>query len=130
MLNALVLLLALQFAGEALVARAGLPIPGMVVGLVLLLTILAARGRWLGAARAVPPGLDAAAKGLHDHLGLLFVPAGAGIVAHFGLLGVEGPALLLAVVAGTAATIGLVGRIALGVRRCAPTDSAVAHRRS
>lgn len=130
MLNALLLLLALQVTGDTLVALVGLPIPGMVIGLVLLLAILAARGRWLGAERAVPPGLDAAAKGLHDHLGLLFVPAGAGIVAHFGLLGVEGPALLLAVVVGTATTIGLVGRIALGIGRRSPADGAVARRQS
>ena len=113
---AFLILLALELAGDLLSAWLGLPVPGPVLGLALLLAVLAARGRRLGAEHAVPPGLNAAAKALHDHLGLLFVPAGAGLVAHLGLLGEQGPALLAAVVLGTAATVGLVGRMASGMR--------------
>ncbi len=65
MLNAVLALIALQLAGEFLVELAGFPVPGMVVGLLLLLGLLALRGRLLGAERAIPAGLDGVAKALH-----------------------------------------------------------------
>ncbi|MGA9014020.1 MAG: CidA/LrgA family protein [Acetobacteraceae bacterium] len=49
-----------------------LPIPGAVIAL-LLLSALTLRGRW-------PDVLGRMAKSLRDHFGLLFVPAGAGIL--------------------------------------------------
>src|SRR5690349_1574907 len=82
MLKAILALLALQFAGDVVAHLAALPVPGMIIGLLLLLALLAARGRQHGARRAVPDALDGAAGALHRHFGLLFVPAGAAIVAH------------------------------------------------
>jgi holin-like protein len=58
----------------------GVPIPGPVVGLVLLLVVLQIRrpGREAGVVRA--------ADGLLRHLQLLFIPAGVGIIQYFPLL--------------------------------------------
>lgn len=113
MLNAVLALIALQLAGEFLVELAGFPVPGMVVGL-LLLCLLALRGRLLGAERAIPAGLDGVAKALHGHLGLLFVPAGAGILAQAVPLAADGVAILVAVLLSTVATIAVTARLASG----------------
>jgi putative effector of murein hydrolase LrgA (UPF0299 family) len=112
MVQAFLLLVLAQLAGETIAARAGLPLPGMVAGLALLLVLLAVRARRLGAEHAVPDGLGPVAQGLHGHLGLLFVPAGADIVSHLDLLAREGGAILAAVIGSTLVGIALSARIA------------------
>jgi len=128
MLHAFLLLIGLQLLGEALAATLRLPAPGMILGLLLLLALLAWRARRHGAERAIPPDLDALAKALHGHFGLLFVPAGAGILAQADLIAREGSAILAAVLASTVLTIALTARLALGRRRtrasAAPGDAA------
>lgn len=105
-----VVLMGYAIAGEA-IARAGrLPIPGSVIGLLLLLAVITLRNR-------VSPELQSGARALLARLPLLFVPAGVGIVAHLGLIRAEwmpiGAAIagssLLAIVA-TAATARFVDR--------------------
>jgi putative effector of murein hydrolase LrgA (UPF0299 family) len=80
MLDALTLLVACQLVGEIIARWVGLPIPGPVVGLVLLLAGLVVRGR------KVPAGLQGAAHGLLGNLGLLFVPAGVGVITQLDVL--------------------------------------------
>jgi putative effector of murein hydrolase LrgA (UPF0299 family) len=46
-----------------------------------------------------------AADGLLSNLGMLFVPAGVGIVQHTGLLARHGPGLILVLVASAAITL-------------------------
>lgn len=82
MLFSLILLVGCQLAGEIVVRGLGLPVPGPVVGMALLFALLAVRG-------AAPQGLEATANGLLSHLGLLFVPAGVGVIAHLPLLDAE-----------------------------------------
>lgn len=106
MIAALALLLGLQLAGEALRLALDLPVPGPVVGMVLLLLVLILR-------RGPSPGLRGTAQGLLQHLSLLFVPAGTGVMLHFHRLGDEGPAILAALVISTLlglATTGLILR--------------------
>jgi len=110
--QAFLLLVSLQLAGDVASRLAGLPVPGMVIGLALLFAILCLRARRLGRERAVPAGLAAVAGGLHATLGLLFVPAGVGILAHLPLFAHEGPAILAAVVASTLAAIAVTAAIA------------------
>ena len=68
-------LLVFQLAGEVLVRSLQLPVPGPVVGMLLLLLVLIWRGE---------PGenLRSAGQGLLANLSLLFVPAGVGIMVH------------------------------------------------
>ena len=117
----------MQLTGEALAALLDLPLPGMVLGLVMLLGVIAWRARHLGAERAVPAELDALAKGLHGHFGLLFVPAGAGVLAQADLIAREGRAILAAVLVSTVLTIAVTAFIARGrPRRAAkPAPEAV-----
>ena len=99
MLGALTVLLVFQLAGEALVLYFGIPVPGPVVGMLLLFAALAVKG-------SVPTGLQAAANGILRHLSLLFVPAGTGILLHFSRVAGEWPAILLALAGSTALCIG------------------------
>jgi holin-like protein len=98
MLRPLVLLIALQFAGEVLVRLLAVPVPGPVVGLTLL----------VGLAAVWPPTLAAVeetADALLRHLSLLFVPAGVGMLQHLGLLAREWWPILGVLVVSTAVTL-------------------------
>ena len=81
MITGFIALLCCQLLGEFAVRALGVPIPGPVVGMVLLLVALLIRKpeRTAGVVRA--------ADGLLRHLQLLFIPAGAGIVAYLAVLG-------------------------------------------
>jgi putative effector of murein hydrolase LrgA (UPF0299 family) len=122
--QAFLLLVALQFAGDVAAGGLGLPVPGMVLGLAALVAILWLRARRLGRERAVPAALASVAGGLHATLGLLFVPAGVGILAHLSLFADEGGAILAAVFGSTLAAIAATAAIATlrapALRRGAP----------
>lgn len=102
MLGALTLLLLYQLAGEVIVQFLTLPIPGPVVGMALLFLTLVIRG-------GVPDDLRGTANKLLQHLSLLFVPAGAGVMVHFARLGDEWLAIVVALVASTAITLAVTG---------------------
>ena len=85
MLNALTLLITCQFIGEIVARGIGIPVPGGVVGLLLLLGGLILRNQM---GRGGPSeALKSTANGLLANLGLLFVPAGVGVVTQLGVLG-------------------------------------------
>jgi len=100
MLGALTVLLVFQLIGEVLVQLAGLPIPGPVIGLLLLFLGLCVRGN------LVAP-LHETANGLLQHLSLLFVPAGVGVMVHFSRVAGEWLPILIAVIVSTALSIGV-----------------------
>jgi holin-like protein len=93
-IGALATLLVLQLLGEALVYLLKLPLPGPVVGMALLLTLLALRPQLLGA-------LKPTSQNLLQHLSLLFVPAGVGVMLHLQRLGDEALAIGVALVLST-----------------------------
>jgi holin-like protein len=100
MLAGLTWLLVFQCLGEVLVRLIGLPVPGPVVGMLLLFVALRVKGR-------APAAIDGAATGLLQHLSLLFVPAGVGVMLHFGRLADEWPALVAALLLSTVIAIGV-----------------------
>jgi len=104
MLEALTLLLVCQLAGEACVRFLALPVPGPVLGMVLLLAVLILRG-WLKKTDRPPDDLATTADGLLGHLSLLFVPAGVGVMLHLPLILREWPAIALALAGSTILTI-------------------------
>jgi holin-like protein len=124
MLYAGLALVALQCLGDLIAAAGSLPIPGMVIGLILLFCGLSVRGWWLGSQRAVPGALNRLAGSLHSHFGLLFVPAGVGVVANIDRLAMDGPALLAAVLISTAVTVAVTATIAAVRLRSADTVAA------
>lgn len=105
MLRGWAVLLVFQLFGEIISRLLRLPIPGPVIGMVLLLAALALR-------MPADEDLRAVSSGLLSHLSLLFVPAGVGIMLHAPRLAAEWPALLAALVVSTAATIAVTGWVA------------------
>lgn len=104
MLGALTVLLVYQLIGEVLVQLLALPVPGPVVGMLLLFLSLVMRG-------AAPEWLRVTANGLLSHLSLLFVPAGVGVMLHFERLGAEWLPIVVSLVASTVLTIGVTALV-------------------
>ena len=100
MIGSLALLLGCLAAGEALSAWTGLPVPGAITGMGLLLVGLAIRG-------GIGPSLEATAKGLLAHLALLLVPGGTGIVLHLARLREEWLAISAALLVSTVLTLAV-----------------------
>jgi putative effector of murein hydrolase LrgA (UPF0299 family) len=96
MIASLSLILLCQLTGEVMVRGLGLPMPGPVVGLIILLLLLLARDRFTLLARGPlqGDGVEGASRGLLAHLSLLFIPAGVGVVQKLDLLAEHGIAIL------------------------------------
>ena len=112
-LRGFALLLLCQSAGEVLSRGAHLPLPGPVIGMLVLWALIS-----LPALRAP---VAAAAEPLLAHLSLLFVPVGVGVVAHLGLVAQFGGRMLATIVLSTWA--GLVVA-ALVLRAALPPPAA------
>ena len=110
MIEAGILLLLCQLAGESIVRAVDMPVPGPVLGTVLMLAFLAVR-------KKVPESLDKTSHDLLANFSLLFVPAGAGIILHVERLEAEAVALLAALIASTALTIAVAAFVFVGVDR-------------
>ncbi len=97
MIEAVTFLLLAQLAGEAVVHALGLPVPGPVIGLVLMALLLFWRG--------TTPGLSDVAHVLLRNLSLLFVPAGVGIMRQADAIAGNWLALSLGLIVSTVATM-------------------------
>jgi holin-like protein len=86
--------------GEILARLGVLPIPGPVIGLVLLYCNILFR-------RELPENLGALADRILQYLGMLFVPAGVGVIAYLDRLHTEIVPIVAAVIGGTVVTIGV-----------------------
>ena len=102
MLTYLTLIFLCQFLGELFVGALAVPIPGPVVGMVLLFLFLLAKG-------AVPEDLGKVGAGLTGAMSLLFVPAGAGVMLHVHLLEEAALPLAAGLLVSTLATIAVTG---------------------
>lgn len=98
MLYAITALFAFQLLGEFLVGLLGLPLPGALAGMLLLLAALLALGH-------VPEALDQVSSGLLRNMMLLFIPAIAGVMLHFDRIAREWLPFLVACIAGAAITL-------------------------
>jgi holin-like protein len=89
------LILICQLIGEVCARAISLPVPGPVLGFVLLLLLLLARDRFSVLARGPLHGsaVETTSKGLLSHLSLMFVPAGVGVVQKLDLIAVHGAAI-------------------------------------
>lgn len=110
MVNALLALLVCQLAGETAVGILHLPIPGPVLGLLLMLTALAMM-------KKVPESLDKVSGTLLANLSLLFVPAGVGIVAHLSRVTEEILPISVALIVSTVATLAVTAGVFILVDR-------------
>lgn len=120
MLAGLTLLLVFQCLGEVLVHLLGLPVPGPVVGMLLLFIVLRSK-------RSIPESIGGAANALLQHLSLLFVPAGVGVMLHVDRLADEWLAIVVALVGSTLLAIAATAVVmrALMRRQMRPTADGV-----
>jgi holin-like protein len=87
MLMALLVLIGCQLAGELLRSALALPVPGPVIGMFMLAAVLAFRSRATKTTgNGFSPTLERTAETLIGSMGLLFVPAGVGIISEAELL--------------------------------------------
>ena len=98
-LRGMVWLLVFQSVGELLARGLRLPLPGPVIGMVLLLLAL----RW----PAVQKPVSETAEFLLSHLSLLFVPVGVGVMTHLSLVSQYGARMLAVVVLSTLAGLAV-----------------------
>ena len=110
MLEALTLILACQLLGEVTVLVTSLPVPGPVLGMLLLLAWLFLRG-------GVADGVGQAADTLLGHLSLLFVPAGVGVLLHWERVRDQWLAIAAALFLGTLITLAMTGLTMAAMQR-------------
>lgn len=110
MLSALTQLLIFQLIGETLARAFNLSVPGPVIGMLLLFFTLWRRGG---------PGkeLQETGQNLLQHLSLLFVPAGTGIMIHLHRVADEWQALTISLLVSTTAALAVT---ALVMKLCMP----------
>jgi holin-like protein len=110
------LLVALWFAGDALVRIAGLPVPAGIAGLAILVLLLASG--WLPLAY-----IRDGANWLLSRMLVLFVPALLAVLDYPQFIGITGLKLLAVIIVGTAVVMGTTATVVCLVqRRLAPRE--------
>lgn len=117
MMTALLWLLACQLAGEIASQALSLPTPGPVLGLLLLLAFLTARGR-------VPDMLGKVADTLLINLSLFFVPAAVGVMQSGPRLAREAAPLAVAIIGSTGLAIIVAALVFRAVARATDRNAA------
>ena len=110
MLAALTQLLVFQLLGEVVARWLALPVPGPVLGMLFLFIALMLR-------QGPDKELQTTSQNLLQHLSLLFVPAGTGIMVHLHRVADEWLPLLLSLLISTAVTLVVT---ALVMKACQP----------
>ncbi|WP_042887140.1 CidA/LrgA family protein [Cupriavidus necator] len=116
MLQTFAILLVFQSVGEVISYALRLPVPGPVLGMILLFGWLVFDDRLL-------PIIQGTTSELLKHLSLLFVPAGVGIMVHANRIEGEWMPILVALVVSTwlaIATTAVVTRMLMRKRTDAP----------
>ena len=105
MVNAVLSLLICQWLGAQLSSLLGVPIPGPVIGLLLLLV-------YLHFSLGPTSQQSQLATWLLKHLSLFFVPAGVGVMMHLELIASAWLAIVATLVGSTALTLWLTAVLA------------------
>jgi holin-like protein len=112
MIGAMFILLGCELLGQLLRSALHLPIPGPVIGMLVLAAGMALLGQDQTLTRSAPASpLDRTAGMLLEHMGLLFIPAGVGIVAEIPLLRQEWLPILAALLVSTVLSLAVTGLI-------------------
>lgn len=107
MIPGLLVLLGCQLVGEFLVRLLDVPVPGPVVGMVVLLVLLQLREP------SKDSGVVRVAEGLLKHLQLLFVPAGVGVVQYLSVIGASAVPLVVGLFVSWFAALATTAAVAL-----------------
>ncbi|MEP3113544.1 CidA/LrgA family protein [Nisaea sp.] len=110
MIGAITLLLGCQLLGELFIAATGLPLPGPVVGMVILFVGLLIHGK-------VPGDVAAVSDTLLRNLSLLFIPAGVGVMLHLALIEREWLGVTAALIGSSAITVVVTAFLMIGLKK-------------
>lgn len=118
MLTGIAILLLFQLIGEITGYFAGGLIPGPVLGMAMIAAVLTLSMRngnariaeWREASVGV-------SNALLTNLGILFVPAGVGIIQHVDIVRERGAALLVTIVVSTALTLAVTVWVFIAVKK-------------
>jgi holin-like protein len=113
-------LIALQLIGESIVQVSGLPVPGAIIGLILLYAILVVRGD-------ISEEMSRTSGFLLQNLGVLFVPAGVGVIAYLPMIAAQWWIILIVLLVSVCATVAVTGLVAtrLSARGIKTVEAAV-----
>jgi len=110
-INGLMWLIGCQLVGELVVRTLDVPVPGPVVGMVVLFGLL----------QLSRSGDDAtvvrAADGLLQHLQLFFVPAGVGVMAYLATIREDAVPIIGAMLVSWLVGLALVGGLTVGLEK-------------
>ncbi len=101
MLFGILVLLSAAFAGNLISTFSGLPVPGTVFGILLVLIYLALY-------KKVPHSLKLVSDGLLKYLALFYVPAGVGLISYLDLLAQDWGKILISLLVSSILTICFV----------------------
>ena len=110
MINSLAIFLLFQLAGEVFSQLFKLPVPGPVVGMALLYLLLLLPSD-------LSERLRETAQRILQHLSLLFVPAGVGVMLHVSRVTDEWLAILAALIVSTVLTVAATALTISGLAR-------------
>ena len=111
MLNSIFIILLFQLMGEFIQKFFEFSIPGPVIGLIFLLSVLLIIKKINKKNEAFDTNLVISAENLLSYLPLLFIPVGVGVVMHLSLLEENLVSVLLVIVIGTLLTLALTGYV-------------------
>lgn len=100
MLNYLTLILCCHLAGDLISKALEISTPGPIIGMVLLFLFLVIKGH-------IPQDLEKTTDAILNHLSLLFVPAGVGVMLHFKLMKTDWLPISVALIISTILTISI-----------------------
>jgi holin-like protein len=110
MIVAFLALIACQLAGELVRETLNLAVPGPVIGMFFLTGGLVLRKGKLDSP-TMDKAIDQTAETLIRHMGLLFVPAGVGVIAEAGLLRQEWLPIFAGLIGSTVLSLAVTGLI-------------------
>ena len=98
MVRGFLILIGILLLGNILSETLSLPVPGSVIGMVILFAVLVVQ-------KSIPDDVAFVSDGLVAQIGLLFVPAGAGAVLYLGMIADNWLVIVLASVGSTVITL-------------------------
>lgn len=104
LLREALIIFGIYLIGEFLVQITNIPVPGNIVGLLLLLICLCTK-------IIKPSQIETISNFFLEHLAFFFLPAGVGLMNSFGVIKANIVQILIVCIATTAITIAATGRI-------------------
>jgi len=111
MLNSIFTIFLFQLAGEFVQKFFELSIPGPVIGLILLLSVLLLKNKYNRSPSTFERELVSSCESLLNYLPLLFIPVGVGVVMHLTLLEENLISVITIIILGTLLTLAITGFI-------------------